>query len=338
LRLDEQMTDVTLDVEAANYVCPDAELPVLVKQPQAGIWYSVGTVTGQLLTDEKAAEEGDILLMVDADLLHREMDTLIVMARTACSSNELAVRIPIKVEPGFEDVEAVVSPVCPGTPVMLSIPLQRPGYDYYWFESASSPDTLARGFQFFTPPLTAPTTYFVAALRPGGCTSQRYPTYVEPSPYDFASIGWIDSLTLSSNFTSNNQWYLNGTALVGEVNQYLQIWNSGKYSVEVNMPGCTLKDTIVVNRAGYSYFSGSFVLYPNPVRSSLIIQGNGARIVEVEIINELGRCVDRVGPNALPPFSSNKAILDTSSLRPGVYIAHIKGDVGYEFLRFVKTE
>jgi hypothetical protein len=337
LRLDELVMDITVDVEAGNVLCPDSALPVTIKHPQAGVWYSVGTAAGQLLTGEKVAGDGDILFMVDAGLLQHEMDTLVVIARSVCTSIELAARLPVKVEPRFEDVEVVVSPVCPEMPVLLSIPIQQPDLDYYWFESASSPDTLAKGFQFFTPPITAPTTFFVAAVRVDGCISRRHPTHVEPSPYDPASIGWVDSLTLSSNFTTNNQWYLNGMTLAGEVDQYLQIRSSGKYSVSINLPGCTLKDTMVVSRAMYSYLPGSFWLYPNPVRSSLVIRSKGESIVEVEVMDELGRCVDRIGPNALSSHGY-QAILDTSSLGPGVYIAHIKGVAGYGFLRFVKTE
>jgi hypothetical protein len=87
----------------------------------------------------------------------------------------------------------------------------------------------------------------------------------------------------------------------------------------------------------YSYLPGSFWLYPNPVRSSLVIRSKGESIVEVEVMDELGRCVNRIGPNALSSHGY-QAILDTSSLRPGVYIAHIKSVSGYGFLRFVKTE
>lgn len=44
---------------------------------------------------------------------------------------------------------------------------------------------------------------------------------------------------LSSNFTTNNQWYLNGKAIIGATNQQFTPKENGFYTVEISKPnGC----------------------------------------------------------------------------------------------------
>ena len=107
--------------------------------------------------------------------------------------------------------------------------------------------------------------------------------------------------TLISSATSGNQWYLNGTAITGAVNQKYKILNTGTYTVKVtDANGCssavsanfpaviTAVNTVSVN-------STDWKLYPNPVEGGILyIQRTGISIasnVKAQITTQDGRVV-----------------------------------------------
>ncbi|NHN24628.1 T9SS type B sorting domain-containing protein [Flavobacterium jejuense] len=51
------------------------------------------------------------------------------------------------------------------------------------------------------------------------------------------------SFDLNTSLTGNHKWFLNGNEIIGETNSTLTVTQSGIYSVEVTIPGCTSSPT-----------------------------------------------------------------------------------------------
>ena len=133
---------------------------------------------------------------------------------------------------------------CSGSTVMLSTESERNDLMFYWFEAEDDQDTLASGTSFETPVLLKPSTYYVSAKSPEGCSSERYAILADIITVDSARIVWKDSNTLLSNYNSNNSWLHDGQILPGEVGQLLKIFFPGTYTLQVDTLGCITSDYV----------------------------------------------------------------------------------------------
>lgn len=139
---------------------------------------------------------------------------------------------------------------------------------------------------------------------------------------------------LSSNFTSNNQWYLNGQAIAGATSQHYTPSQNGVYSVEVTaITGCSLKSadfnvTLIVNATAANEIN--LKTYPVPTNGELnvyfeVLQKND---VTLQISNLLGQVVFKETKNNYTGIYVNK--INLNSFANGVYILNVKvGNKGY---------
>jgi hypothetical protein len=100
---------------------------------------------------------------------------------------------------------------------------------------------------------------------------------------------------LLSSATIGNQWYLNGTAIQAATAPSYQSVQSGDYTVQASVNGCTSEFSKVmkyVPKGVINLPNGQFVnLYPNPVTDKMVInyQLDDADAVSIEIIDSNGR-------------------------------------------------
>jgi hypothetical protein len=101
---------------------------------------------------------------------------------------------------------------------------------------------------------------------------------------------------LTSSSATGNQWYLDGNLLVGETNQSITVTQSGVYTVQVTINGCTSNmsagnnATVGIDEANNPYL---LVTFPNPSDGNFMISFNADRNekYKLELFNEIGQVI-----------------------------------------------
>jgi len=138
-----------------------------------------------------------------------------------------------------------------------------------------------------------------------GCslTESTTITFIElPTP----TIGQTQNLLTCNEGGYSYQWYLEGTAIAGAINQFLNASTTGNYTVEISSDDCS------ASSANY-YFQyigvtnpveAALLLYPNPAMDVLNIQGYSADYVHYDILDITGRIVHQGRPGAVIPLDA----------------------------------
>ena len=291
IELEEIVPDTGAEVYASEVACSERQFNISMPKATRGFYYSVYTRQGNQITEEVRGEGGLLRLEIPGSLLPAGRDTLVIVARSVCRQVELLTRIPISKEPDFQLQLSTISG-CYGSQVTLTAN-SGDGQTYLWFESETSEDTLSLSDHLITPRITKSETFYVAAISQAGCRSKRIPVEVELANYEPAVISRIGPFTLSSSYDNNNRWFHNGQELIGESGQQLALNSSGTYVLLVENPGCIRSDTLVIElNNGNS--TTPFLLFPNPVRSTLFIKSDDADIAGIEIRDVQGRSLRRI--------------------------------------------
>jgi hypothetical protein len=177
-------------------------------------------------------------------------------------------------------------------------------------------------------PAAAAGTYTVAVTNSLGCTSTSAGVVVVVNPPPATptiTVARAGAATvLSSSAPAGNQWYLNGTAIVGATSQTYSVSTAaqlGSYSVVVtNSQGCAsgAASPFVVLTALQPLAGASLALYPNPTTTGhLLLRLAGYhQAVELTVFNALGQAVYQ---HTLPAGQTQQA-LDLSGQPPGLYV------------------
>ncbi len=212
---------------------------------------------------------------------------------------------------------------CRSGSVTLSASGSPAGGSYKWYLSESSTTPIAgqTGAQLITPVLSATTSYFVAMVNSIGCEGTRREAIAEIVSYPDAVVQQLDNTTLSSNFTTGNQWYKNGVIIAGATGQQLKVEESGLYKVVVSVGSCStsFEGPFVVTGLELTGDFNELVVYPNPTTGEVIVRIVSIAQPQVEIFNNIGQ---RIGEVALQQGSANSTYsgkFDLSSEANGFY-------------------
>ena len=143
-----------------------------------------------------------------------------------------------------------------------------------------------------------------------------------------------NSSTLHSNVVNGNQWYNQAGAVTGEMGQDIIPKISGGYFVKVSADGCTSESSNVIQYYLLDIQSPELNqrvnVYPNPVGGELVVEfRDNAEKKYFEMINSTGQVVHN-------GFLFEKAILQTASFPPGLYLLIIQSGKVPEFRKIVK--
>ncbi len=139
---------------------------------------------------------------------------------------------------------------------------------------------------------------------------------------------------LLSDAPSGNQWYNENGAIPGATDQEFIATYSGEFYVIVTVNGCSSEPsnmiTVVLSSTHSIGINPLIRLYPNPVTDKLYIEAEGdMRSIDYEIHNALGRLSGKGS-------FSEKAILKTDLLVPGIYFIQLNDDGLTDVRMFVK--
>ena len=127
----------------------------------------------------------------------------------------------------------------------------------------------------------------------------------------------VNENTLTSSFSSGNQWYLESSAINDAINQKYTIEQTGNYSVQVTSDkGCMSEMSEIVNvwLTSVNDIKYQIQVYPNPTTGIIQIDGllQNEKTV-VSIFNVAGQLLEQKEINLI------ESIIDLSSYKKGTY-------------------
>jgi len=163
-------------------------------------------------------------------------------------------------------------------------------------------------------------SYSVVVEDAAGCISPASDLLnVAFNPYPLATITPTETLLMASA-GDQYQWYQNGVEIPEGTGQSfnLNLLEYGVYTVAVTENGCTtLSDEFTYLITETESDETKWVVYPNPFGSTLRFESFGKGLTEVELVDVLGRQLQR--------FSfQNSTTVSTSALEAGTYFISIR--------------
>lgn len=143
--------------------------------------------------------------------------------------------------------------------------------------------------------------------------------------------------TLYSNYTSGNQWYLDGTPIEGATGQAYEASASGLYKLVVTTTeGCTTEaDRQFVITSNETGIDQEIRVYPNPVQSIVKVEVRSAGPVEVKLMTTLG--VELTSKALTGSGFEKYAEFDLSNQSNGMYILHVQKGGRVHQVKIIKT-
>jgi hypothetical protein len=335
IRIVERKPDTEKEIQSPQYACTGSVVPLVIKDAEGSLTYAVWDDNETLLSSLKAAADGDLTINIHTDSLSLGIHTFTITARSVCYNVTLTENRSITIGPvPVVWADSVIS--CPGSTGVLTAFSDDPDALFTWFAGEQSDNSLAVGSSFETPPIIRSMVYYVEAVTPSGCRSQRYPVRISAKDIVDAKISVLNDTTILSNYATNNQWYFNETKLEGATESQLILSLPGVYALEVDTLGCLLRDTYVQIVMQAALESGKVHAYPNPVQEILFIPDRYHRIERVEIVNVQGLLFFR--REGLQWEDSDYYEISVHSLPAGNYFALVTtlGDKVKYVFRFIK--
>ena len=151
-----------------------------------------------------------------------------------------------------------------------------------------------------------------------GCVSAgRQPvTLVRPTITDNGSV-------LSSNFSTGNQWYLNGNIINNATGQTYTPAGSGNYKVRVTSgTGCsdTSSTYVYVSASTASTDAIGFTVYPVPANTlvNVLFDAPASTTMNMTLVNSIGRIV--YSNKQSIPAGNYSTVVNVANQAPGVYV------------------
>lgn len=278
----------TYYVQSSNSTCTSKRVPVTVKViPFLGAPSASGQVictgTTATLTASAplgtfqwydAATGGNLLssnpVLTTPPLTNDTNYYYVQVLYQGCVSPRTAVQVVVLPLPQPPLANGVT--ICSGSNAALSV--TNPNGNYQWFSATTGGTLLATGQNYYTPPLTAATTYYVQSVF-NNCVSSRTPVTVNvlpaPAPVTVKgiSICQLSQATLTASTTAGTlQWYdapsggnllatgptFTTPALLNDTVFYLQNTLGQCTSVRIPVPVTIIK----LFNAGFQYTEGTY--------------------------------------------------------------------------------
>jgi len=149
-----------------------------------------------------------------------------------------------------------------------------------------------------------------------------------------------ESITLSSNYSQGNQWYLNDVLINNANDQTLVVTENGNYTVDVTIDDCygiSASHTVTTVGINQVLLENSFKIYPNPVNNKLTIETVGLAKDDylIKIIDLSGKTV--IEKTIHVDNAKNLFEIDMSGLAPSAYTLRIQNNNEVLVKRLIKN-
>ena len=215
---------------------------------------------------------------------------------------------------------------------------------YRWYGSKDSLEPIQgqTSEKFITPVLNKTKTYYVSTMNSLGCEGDRKEVLAEIINYDNALITLVDSLTLSSNYDTGNQWYFEDKPIDGATGKTLKPEKTGIYKLKISTLGdcsTSAERTYTVNEVKKKETPATITgleeslpshmtVYPNPTSSVLSIAVKSSNEVNAKLLTVLGTSLYN---QPLEGTTVKKGSFDMQEQADGIYILIVQdGDKIYK--------
>jgi hypothetical protein len=144
-----------------------------------------------------------------------------------------------------------------------------------------------------------------------------------------------ETVTLTSNASAGNQWYLAGTAIAGATNATLAVTAPGVYKVQVKVDDCSSEfsaDQTIIVTGDIKLDASSVSISPNPVNEVLQLNGIMGEIKSTHLFDMTGR--------ASSPLTLEKKNdvyqASVEHLNQGVYVLRVVQENKVVQIKFIK--
>ncbi len=140
---------------------------------------------------------------------------------------------------------------------------------------------------------------------------------------------------LTSSATTNNQWYLNGTAVAGATGQTYNFTSNGTYTVIVTSNGCSSESSpLVITNAGVNEQTddAAVFIYPNPSTGQFQISNLKFQIKSLKITDVVGHVVFQ------STIAGQQTTIELTGVAKGIYFLQLVNENKNEVMRKIIVE
>ncbi|WP_276373555.1 T9SS type A sorting domain-containing protein [Chryseolinea sp. H1M3-3] len=338
LRLAERKPRVDLSILGPASVCEGDMVDISIKNAEEDVRYSLWDSSGRMLSSMKPTASSDLTIRFPSDSLHAGEHILTLKAESSCYVDTLqnSYQVKIQTEPRVFVFPDSVD-VCRGTSAKFAASSDGNDVFFNWFPELDSQDAQVQSTFFETPPLLKSRSYYVEAVTPSGCTSDRIPVKANVRTYEDAEITVTGDSALVSNYAINNTWFFNDNKIEPPSLHYTPLMQPGVYKLQVDTLGCTSTDIYEYIPLHIDEPVQELAVYPNPVREFLFIRGDiQADVKRIQIFNSQGLLVMESSGEEMQTGTTEDYQIRVSPLSKGAYVAVIETLRGKRTFRFMK--
>jgi hypothetical protein len=137
---------------------------------------------------------------------------------------------------------------------------------------------------------------------------------------------------LTSNASSENQWYLDGASIINAVETTFRVTKSGVYKVQSHSDDCysDFSNDVEIVVTSIEQIGNIISVYPNPVDDYLIVLGV-KREQDISLIDLTGRLITRPIER-----TERECRIAVNDLAAGIYLLRVRGEENVHMLKFLK--
>lgn len=323
LRFNGPALNTQLEVKGETICVGNTPAVITLPTTQAGVQYTA-MLNESVISSAITGNGGQVQIPLSVDALPQGASEITISAqRASCTSQLLTQKATINVlrKPAISSVTG--GQVCgTGTASLTAAAVDGSLFNWYEGLNDATPIDGQHGASFTTLTLTKSKTYYVAAVNAAGCEGERVEVKATVLDLTPAAITIDGGNTLTSNYESGNQWYLDGELMDGVTGKSIEASKSGVYTVVVNTGTCTTtsegREMLILGTEGDDALVR---IYPNPAPDKVHVEVRGKADAAVQLISTTGlqlRSTQLSGNDDL-----KTATFDITSLPDGMYLVRV---------------
>jgi hypothetical protein len=295
IRLSDALITLDNSVDSGLKVCGSEQAIIELKNSSSDLRY-FASIQDQAVSDTLTGSGSTLRFAISSNKLEAGMNTIVFKAVGKCNTYTLD-HVSLVTHDALYLAKSPSVTKCGSGSVTLSATGAPSKGSYYWYTKANGATPVFVGNSFETPSLNKNETYYVAAVNELGCVGERIAVNANIVDLQPASIQvQSDLITLQSNYTEGNQWFLDGVLVPGAIDQNLIPTKSGAYTVKVSRQDCSVDSAplIFVMMGEASANDLNLKFYPNPTDGIVTFEVKLQSQTVASVIDNLGRTVGKM--------------------------------------------